>query len=305
MYRLGLDVGGTKIEAVVIDKNNHVIFQKRISTPTDAYSSFLSSLISFISQIQMELSEPFTIGIGLPGAISPDTGKIKNCNCLILNGEDLKSDLSLAFDQPIYIANDADCFTLSEAMDGAGSNHTTVFGVIIGTGCGGGITMNRQLLSGPNAIAGEWGHNILPQYSESKDGTEQLCYCGRENCIERYISGTGFAVRYNQKYSSDLKAIDIIEKMRSGDKSAVEHYELLVDMCARSLASVINILDPHVIVLGGGLSNVDELYEDIPKVIGQYVFSDVCNTQIVKAKFGDSSGVRGACWLPEMHQAKH
>ena len=308
MIRLGLDIGGTKIEAVAMNAHNDIVYQKRIFTPTESYEVFLNAIVTLIKTVKVEVTQSLSIGIGLPGAISPETGKIKNCNCLILNGKDLKADLSFAVHQPIYIANDADCFTLSEAMDGAGANHPTVFGVIMGTGCGGGITVNGQLLSGPNAIAGEWGHNTLPQYSVESDGPPQPCYCGKDNCIERYISGTGFTKRYHQRYGSGLKnsdelqAIHIIKKKRMGEESAVEHYNHFVDMCARSLASIINILDPHAIVLGGGLSNIDELYEDIPKLLNQYVFSDVCNTKIMKAKFGDSSGVRGACWLPEMHK---
>lgn len=303
MLSLGLDIGGTKIEAVVLSEDGQTIYQQRIPTPTSSYSEFLSTVTGLIQSIQQTLQQPMTIGIGLPGAISPDSQTIKNCNCLILNGQHLDKDIADIVKQPVFIANDADCFTLSEAQDGAGAGHATVFGVIIGTGCGGGVVVNGQLLSGPNAIAGEWGHNTLPQYHRDNDGLAQQCYCGKINCIERFISGSGFSERYNQQHGTDYNSAEIMDLKRAGNTNAEQHYLSFIDMCARSLASVINVLDPHVIVLGGGLSNVDEIYQDINDAIGAYVFSDVCNTKIVKAKYGDSSGVRGACWLPRMHQA--
>ena len=304
MLNLGLDIGGTKIEAVVLSKSGEILYQQRIPTPTESYSEFLSTVTDFIKEIQTILQQPMTIGIGLPGAISPDTQTIKNCNCLILNGQQLDKDIAEIIQQPVFIANDADCFTLSEAKDGAGAGFPSVFGVIIGTGCGGGIVINGQLLSGPNAIAGEWGHNTLPQYHRDNDGLAQECYCGKINCIERFISGSGFSSRYNQQHGNDYNSSEIIDLKRAGNINAEQHYLSFIDMCARSLSSVINILDPHIIVLGGGLSNVEEIYQDIKDRIGTYVFSDVCNTKIVKAKYGDSSGVRGACWLPEMHSVK-
>lgn len=304
MLRLGLDIGGTKIEAVVLSESGEMLYQQRIATPTESYSEFLLTVTGFIKQIQTTLQQPITIGIGLPGAISPDSQTIKNCNCLILNGQHLDKDIAAIVNQPVFIANDADCFTLSEAKDGAGAGYPSVFGVIIGTGCGGGVVINGQLLSGPNAIAGEWGHNTLPQYHRDNDGLAQECYCGKINCIERFISGSGFSFRYNQQHGNDYNSSEIMDLKRAGNKNAEQHYSSFIDMCARSLASVINILDPHVIVLGGGLSNVEEIYQDINDTIGTYVFSDVCNTKIFKAKYGDSSGVRGACWLPEMHSAK-
>lgn len=304
MLRLGLDIGGTKIEAVVLSESGEMLYQQRIATPTESYPEFLLTVTGFIKQIQTTLQQPITIGIGLPGAISPDSQTIKNCNCLILNGQHLDKDIAAIVNQPVFIANDADCFTLSEAKDGAGAGYPSVFGVIIGTGCGGGVVINGQLLSGPNAIAGEWGHNTLPQYHRDNDGLAQECYCGKINCIERFISGSGFSSRYNQQHGNDYNSSEIMDLKRAGNTNAEQHYSSFIDMCARSLASVINILDPHAIVLGGGLSNVEEIYQDINDTIGTYVFSDVCNTKIVKAKYGDSSGVRGACWLPEMHSAK-
>ncbi len=298
MLRLGLDIGGTKIEAQLLDTQGICLKKQRIPTPNQNYSSFLDSVSSLVSHYRTEFKQSFSIGIGLPGAISPDTGRIKNSNILILNGQDLRADLAQQLGQDVALANDADCFALSEAVDGAGKDGQIVFGVIIGTGCGGGVVVNKQLLSGPNAIAGEWGHNPLPGYSAELDGLSQPCYCGRNNCLERFVSGSGFTNRFNQRHETTLTAADIIAAKQQGDSQAAAHYQHLVNALARSLGSVINVIDPHVIVLGGGLSNVDSLYQDLPAALLPYIFSDHCNTRIVKAKYGDSSGVRGAAWLP-------
>jgi fructokinase len=300
MQRLGLDIGGTKIEAQLLDKNGECLLRQRIPTPSQQYDTFLDSVTALVTQYRFEFNQPFSVGIGLPGAISPDTGHIKNSNILILNGKDLRADLKQRLQQPVSLANDADCFALSEAVDGAGKAGKTVFGAILGTGCGGGVVVNKQLLRGPNAIAGEWGHNTLPGYVFEKDGQSQPCYCGRSNCLERFVSGTGFATRFNQQHGTQLDAAAIIAASTDGDKHAKKHYQHLLDALGRSLAGVINLIDPHVIVLGGGLSNVASLYQDLPAAVLPYVFSDKCNTQIVKAKHGDSSGVRGAAWLPGM-----
>lgn len=299
MLRLGLDIGGTKIEAQLLDTQGICLKKQRIPTPNLNYSTFLDGISALISHYRTEFNQPFSIGIGLPGAISPDTDRIKNSNILILNGQDLRADLEQRLSQNVVLANDADCFALSEAVDGAGKDGQIVFGVIIGTGCGGGVVVNKQLLNGPNAIAGEWGHNPLPGYSAEQDGPAQPCYCGRNNCLERFVSGTGFTTRFNQHYDTLLTATEIIAAKEQGDSRATKHYHHLIDALARSLGSVINVIDPHVIVLGGGLSNVDSLYRDLPAALLPYIFSDHCNTRIVKAKFGDSSGVRGAAWLPD------
>lgn len=257
-------------------------------------------LLAFIGEARAVGEVPFSIGIGLPGAIDPQSGLIKNCNCLVLNGHDLKHDLAKQLNQPVWIANDADCFTLSEAVDGAGAEAETVFGVIVGTGCGGGVAVHKRLLQGPNAIAGEWGHNPLPGYAPETDGPAQSCYCGKHNCIETFISGTGFA----RRYPSELSAQAIIEAAAQGDLTARAHWRHFIDAFARSLASVINILDPQVIVLGGGLSNVSQLYDELPAAIRPYIFSESCRTRIVPARYGDASGVRGAAWLPGLHAAQ-
>lgn len=298
MYRLGLDIGGTKIEAQLLDAAGHCLRRERIATPKQSYEHFLTGVSSLIHSFNQDHSTSFSVGIGLPGAVSPDTGKIKNSNILILNGSDLATDLSQRLNQPVVIANDADCFALSEAMDGAGADGEIVFGAILGTGCGGGVVVHKKLLQGPNAIAGEWGHNHLPGYSPEKDGPAQACYCGRHNCIERFISGTGFAARFFANTGRKETATDIIAAKQLGHVDAMLHYQHFIDALARSLASIINVIDPHVIVLGGGLSNVDMIYDDLPAALLPYVFSEQCNTIIRKAQYGDASGVRGAAWLP-------
>ncbi len=304
MLHLGLDIGGTKMEAVLLDDAGRVRLRERRPTNKASYQEFIDNLVSMIDGIRPSAPDGFTIGIGLPGAIDPRSGLIKNCNCLVLNGENLQATLAQRTGQPIFLANDADCFALSEAVDGAGAGYPTVFGVIVGTGCGGGVVVNGQLLSGPNAIAGEWGHNPLPAWDPATDGAAQPCYCGRENCIERFISGTGFSQRFNLTQHAELDTQAILAAAADHDAAALAHYQHFIDAFARSLASVINILDPHVIVLGGGLSNVESLYSDLPTAIEKYLFSAECRTAIVKAKYGDSSGVRGAAWLPTLSK-KH
>ncbi|MBG0634097.1 ROK family protein [Enterobacter ludwigii] len=300
MHYLGLDIGGTKMEAVLLSPQGECLWRKRRPTQKESYDAFMHHLLAFIGEARAVSEVPFSIGIGLPGAIDPQSGLIKNCNCLVLNGHDLKHDLAKQLNQPVWIANDADCFTLSEAVDGAGAEADTVFGVIVGTGCGGGVAVHKRLLQGPNAIAGEWGHNPLPGYAPETDGPAQPCYCGKHNCIETFISGTGFA----RRYPSELSAQAIIEAAVQGDLTARAHWRHFIDAFARSLASVINILDPQVIVLGGGLSNVSQLYDELPAAIRPYIFSESCRTRIVPARYGDASGVRGAAWLPGLHAAQ-
>lgn len=300
MLHLGLDIGGTKMEAVLLDKSGTLHLRERRPTYKENYQGFMDNLVALIVDIKKSVTDEFTLGIGLPGAIDPQSGLIKNCNCLVLNGENLQVDLAQRVGRPVFLANDADCFTLSEAVDGAGAGYSTVFGVIVGTGCGGGVVVNGQLLHGPNSIAGEWGHNPLPAWDALKDGSAQPCYCGRENCIENYISGTGFTRRFNNANSQQLNAEAIIAAVDAGDASAIAHYNHFIDTFARSLASVINILDPHAIVIGGGLSNVERIYHDLPSAVEKYIFSNTFHTAIIKAKFGDSSGVRGAAWLPTL-----
>ncbi len=293
---IGFDIGGTKIEVCVLDNSGQTQFKKRISTPKN-YPDFVTAVSELVVLAETEVGESCEVGIGLPGAVSPVTGLIKNANCTFLNGHDLVHDLSERVNKPISIANDANCFALSEAVDGAGKDGKVIFGAILGTGCGGGVVFNKTVWNGPNAIGGEWGHNPLPGYSPEKDGPARRCYCGKDNCLEQFISGTGFEKSYTQITGQSLSAQDIIALMKKGDPDAVASYQQLVEHMARSFAALINLLDPDVIVLGGGLSNVDELYRDLPAQTPKYLFTDVANLNFAKAKYGDSSGIRGAAWL--------
>lgn len=293
---IGLDIGGTKIEICALEENGTVHLKQRISTPQN-YEAFIQAVTQLIQSTQQQIGEICPVGIGLPGAISPATGLIKNANCTFLNGHDLQADLNRALQQQVSIANDANCFALSEAVDGAGQDGSVVFGAILGTGCGGGVVFHKTIWNGPNAIGGEWGHNPLPSYDEAIDGPARPCYCGRKNCIEQFISGTGFEYSYQQKTGHHLPARDIVLAMRQGDADAQACYQKLVDQMARSFATLINLLDPDVIVLGGGLSNLDELYQDLPQATLKYVFTDSASLRFEKARFGDSSGIRGAAWL--------
>lgn len=293
---VGFDIGGTKIEVKVLADKGQEIYKSRVNTP-DNYEEFLNCISAMVLEVEKEIGSFNSIGLGIPGAICPTTGLMKNANRAYLNGRDVLNDVSIRANKLVAIANDANCFALSEAVDGAGKGGQIVFGVILGTGCGGGIVVNQQVLVGANAITGEWGHNPLPGYDPSIDGEPVSCYCGRDNCIEQFISGTGFSNRFNTLHSTEFNSKEIIESVERGDKDAVEAYQLLVDQISRSLASIVNILDPDAIVLGGGLSNVESLYYDLPHVMRKYIYSHEPKINVAKAKYGDSSGVRGAAWL--------
>ncbi|MGF1742747.1 ROK family protein [Vibrio profundum] len=293
---IGFDIGGTKIEVCVMDNTGRELKKQRVATLRN-YTDFVEQVVSLVAECEQEFGRIEQVGMGLPGAISPATGLIKNANSTFLNGNDLKADLEQSLNRTVHIANDANCFALSEAVDGAGKDGCVVFGVIIGTGCGGGFVFNKQLIVGANALAGEWGHNPLPNFSEEVDGPSRDCYCGRKNCIETFISGTGFGQTGSQFYEQSVSAQDVMARYRDGEAAAQAAYKLLVDQMARSLAVIVNVLDPDVIVLGGGLSNVSELYGDLPKAMPAYIFSDVVELNIRPAKYGDSSGIRGAAWL--------
>ncbi|EKO3409729.1 ROK family protein [Vibrio fluvialis] len=294
--RIGFDIGGTKTEICVLSPSGDMIWNHRVSTPK-SYESFVAAIIELVNLAEKHHGQANAIGLGLPGAISPATGLIKNANCAFLNGRDLQYDLTIQLGRAVNLANDANCFALSEAIDGAGKGAPVVFGAILGTGCGGGIVIHQQLLVGPNAVCGEWGHNPLPGYHEPQDGPARKCYCGRHNCIESYISGTGLQHSYQLKTGHSLSAVQIIEAYEQGQRAAVDCYNQLIDHMARSFAALVNILDPDVIVLGGGLSNVRQLYRDLPDATARYVFSDTAQVRFAQAKHGDSSGIRGAAWL--------
>jgi fructokinase len=295
MNRIGIDVGGTKIEAVALTPEGEELARRRVATPSGDYDATIAALVDLVDEIE-KIAKPTygSVGIGTPGAVSPSTGLIKNSNSPALNGRALPDDLTMALGRPVILRNDADCFALSESRDGAGGGAGSVFGVILGTGVGGGAVVNGQILMGPNGIAGEWGHNPLPWPRGSElPGPE--CYCGLRGCIETFLSGPGFA-QLDQE-SQGRSAPEVIEAARAGEKRAMARLREYVNQLARSLATVINILDPDVVVLGGGMSNVSELYERVPQEWGRYIFSDTVVTRLVPNRHGDSSGVRGAAWL--------
>jgi len=294
--RIGIDLGGTKIEAVLMDQAGEILRRERVPTPRHDYRQTIETIHELVEQLERDLGAPATVGIGTPGAISPATGLVKNANSVWLNSKPLLHDLQRELDREVRMANDADCFALSEAIDGAGRDAEIVFGVILGTGVGGGIVVGRRLMSGPNAIAGEWGHNGLPwPRDEERPGPE--CYCSLSGCIETFLSGPGLERDYAATVGAPLSAAEIVAAAAEGDAqadAALQHYE---QRLARALASVINVVDPHAIVLGGGLSKITRLYENVPALWEPFVFSDRVDTRLVPPVHGDSGGVRGAAWL--------
>jgi len=294
--RIGVDLGGTKIEAIALSETGEIVHRRRVATPKGSYEKILRAVVDLVQGIESELKIHGRVGIGTPGAISPATETIKNANSTHLIGHPLDKDLSTALGREVRINNDANCFTLSEAMDGAGVGAEVVFGVIIGTGTGGGIVVRGAVLTGPNAIAGEWGHNPLPwPTAEELPGPD--CYCGKKGCIETFVSGPGLARDFHLATGKSLEPPAIVDLTKRGDGSAEAALRRYEDRLARGLAHIINILDPDVIVLGGGMSNVMRLYANVPKLWGRYVFSDRVNTRLEPPVHGESSGVRGAAWL--------
>ena len=294
--RIGIDLGGTKIEAIAFGDDGEVLFRDRVATPQEDYSGTIKLIAELVVRLERELGRQGTVGIGMPGAISPATGLVKNSNSVCLNGQRFDRDLEQLLRRPLRIANDANCFALSEATDGAAAGAEVVFGVILGTGTGGGVAVRGAILAGANAIAGEWGHNPLPwPHPEELPGPP--CYCGKNGCIETYLSGPGLARDFRAAGGRSISALEIGAQAERGDEYADAVLARYEDRLARGLASVINILDPDMIVVGGGLSNIKRLYTEVPRLWSQYVFSDRVATRLVQARFGDSSGVRGAAWL--------
>lgn len=294
--RFGVDLGGSKIEIVALDGQGQECYRKRVATPAGYYAGTVAALVGLVRQAERDLGAQGSVGIGTPGAISPATGRMKNCNSTCLNGQPLRDDLERALGRPVRLANDADCFALSEAIDGAAAGAAGVFGVILGTGVGGGIVWQGRLLSGPNAIAGEWGHNPLP-WPKPDELPGPVCYCGRRGCIETYLSGPGLSRQHAVMHGVVVAAAEIAARAEAGDATCEASFALYEQRLARALAHVVNILDPHVIVLGGGLSNCARLYHNVPRLWSEFVFSDRVDTHLVPPRFGDSSGVRGAAWL--------
>jgi fructokinase len=297
LHRIGIDLGGTKIEIAAMAPDGTLTVRRRAATPA-SYDAALREVAALIAAIDAEVESAAAIGIGIPGCISPATGLVKNASTNCLNGKPFDRDLAALLGRPVRVENDANCFALSEASDGAGSRADCVFGVILGTGCGAGIVVRGAVLAGRQRIAGEWGHNPLP-WALPEEVPGPLCWCGRHNCLETLISGPGLARDCDGEGARD--ATGIPARAEAGDPRAQAALARHADRVARGLAHVVNVLDPDVIVLGGGLSNMAHLYEVLPALLRRHVFSDTCDTPIVKARHGDSSGVRGAAWLWPVH----
>jgi fructokinase len=296
--RIGIDLGGTKTEAIALAQSGAELFRRRIDTPRGSYEGTIKAIAQLVAAAETAAGQPGTVGIGIPGTISPATGVIKNANSTWLNGKPFDVDLSRALGRPVRLANDANCFALSEATDGAAASAAVVFGVIVGTGTGGGVVVNRRVLVGPNAVAGEWGHNPLP-WPEPDELPGPTCYCGLSGCIETFLSGGGLqrADAAEAGFETGRPPAEIARLAVLGEPVPAAALERYCRRMARALATVINLLDPDAIVLGGGLSNIDQLYTRVPELWGEWVFSDGVATPLLRAKYGDSSGVRGAAWL--------
>jgi fructokinase len=298
--RIGVDLGGSKIEVIALDDDRTILWRERTPTPRGNYPATIEAIRDGIAAAERATGRAGTIGVGIPGAISPASGLVKNANSIWLNGRPLHRDLAAALGRPVRVANDADCFALSEATDGAGAGAGTVFGAILGTGVGGGLVIGGQLLAGPNAIAGEWGHNPLP-WPADDERPGPSCYCGQSGCIETFLSGPGLARSAASLGGGaavdDADAMSVVARADAGDETARRALALYADRLARGLAAVINIVDPDVVVLGGGLSNMAWLYDAVPKLWPRWVFSDRVATRLLPPVHGDSSGVRGAAWL--------
>lgn len=295
--RIGIDLGGTKIEIIALDDDGRTLARRRVATPQGDYARTLEAVVGLVAAVEGELGRRGTVGVGTPGALSRHSGLIKNANSTCLIGQPLKRDLEALLGRALRVANDANCFALSEAADGAAAGAGVVFGVILGTGVGGGVVVNGQVLDGANAIAGEWGHNPLP-LPDGDDLPLPACYCGRAGCVETYLSGPGMAADHARRNGlAPTTPEAIVAGALAGDAACEITLQLYEARLARALAGVINLLDPDVIVLGGGLSNLARLYTQVPRRWGAHVFSDQVETRLVRALHGDSSGVRGAAWL--------
>ncbi len=294
--RIGVDLGGTKTEAVALDDFGKIIARRRVTTPAHDYAGILRSITALVHEIELELNRRAAVGVGAPGSISPRTGLVKNSNTATLNGRALQHDLEEALGRDVRVENDANCFALSEAVDGAGAGARVVFGVILGTGVGGGVVIDGQLIPGRNRLAGEWGHNPLPWMS-AEEFPGRRCYCGHDGCIETFLSGGGLSREYLGRSSLSHTAEEVAGRAAGGDAQAVAALVAYRDRLARALAGVVNVVDPDVIVLGGGLSNIGDLYGNLQREVEKYAFTDTLDTKIRPNRHGDSGGVRGAAWL--------
>lgn len=292
-YRIGIDLGGTKIEIAVLDPSGDQILRHRVPTP-HGYPDTLNAITTLVRESEAQLGVTASVGVGIPGVISPATGLVKNANSIALNGHRFDHDISQALGREVRVENDANCFALSEAIDGAGAGCGLVFGVILGTGCGGGIVMHGTVHRGPHRVAGEWGHTPLP-WPSGQEVPGPLCWCGKHGCLESYVAGPSLARDCDGPGAHDASGLPA--RAEAGDQAAIRALDRHADRLARGLAVIVNILDPDVIVLGGGLSNMTHLYQELPRRIPAYAFSDTIATPIVPNRHGDSSGVRGAAWL--------
>lgn len=294
---LGIDLGGTKIEMAVLDAQGGFLLRERTPTPQGDYDATLAAIAALVHRAEETLGlHGLPLGMGVPGSVSPRSGHMRGANSTVLNGRPLQQDLQALLGRPVLLENDANCLAVSEAVDGAGAGQRVVFAVILGTGVGGGIAMDGKVLEGHNRIAGEWGHNPLPWPSHAELDVP-ACWCGQRGCIETWVSGSGFSQDHLRASGERLAAQDIVAAMHRGDAQAVASFDRYCDRLARSLAHAINLIDPDVIVLGGGMSNVPPLYDRVPELLKRHVFSDVLSTPLLPARHGDSSGVRGAAWL--------
>ncbi|GAB6053119.1 fructokinase [Magnetospira thiophila] len=303
--RIGIDLGGTKIEGIALGNGGQELARRRVPTPAGDYHGTVAAIVALVEDLERHVGRRGTVGVGIPGTLSAHTGRVKNANSTCLIGQPLDRDLAEALQREVVLANDANCFAMSEAIDGAGAGHGLVFGVILGTGVGGALVIHQHLHVGPNAIAGEWGHNPLPwpqRDAETSEWPGPDCYCGKTGCIETFLSGPGLARDYGRRSGADPavdNALRIVALAEQGDSVAERTLQAYEQRLARALASVINVVDPDVIVLGGGLSNIDRLYKNVPTLWQEWIFSDHAETPLVANAHGDSSGVRGAAWLQQ------
>ena len=303
MLRVGVDLGGTKIEAIAVDGDGSVRSRRRVATPRHDYAATLEAIAMAVSAVEAEAGGRGPVGIGIPGAISPATGLVKNANSIWLNGQSLPGDLEARLGRPVRLANDANCFALSEATDGSGAGANVVFGAILGTGTGGGIVVGGRVLSGPNGVAGEWGHNPLP-WPDASESPGPECYCSRRGCMELFLSGPGLRRDHRERTGEDISAEAIVTRAAAGDGACEDALLRYESRLARGLATVINMVDPDVIVLGGGMSGLARLYTGVPAQWTQYVFSDRVDTRLVPPRHGPASGARGAAWLWSLEEAR-
>ena len=294
--RIGIDLGGTKIEAIAVMPDGAILDRRRQLTPQGDYQGIMRTIADLVLGLERDFKVQGSVGIGTPGSLSLKTGLIRNSNSVVLNGKPFDRDLSALLGRPVRIANDANCFALSEAIDGAARDAARVFGVILGTGVGGGLVVDREVVVGHNGIGGEWGHNPIP-FAVDPETPPRACFCGRTNCIETFLSGGALAEDHRFRTGQALNAEEVSERAAQGDAAAGHSLEVYADRLAQALAVVINIVDPDAIVLGGGISNIPQLYAALPPLLDRYAFADGVTTQVLPAMHGDSSGVRGAAWL--------